>query len=198
MVAAAMAAALLLVTPAVAQDKVDLAGAAKIVQARCSICHGAEGESASPIFPRLAGQHPEYIAKQLADFKSGRRKGTMNEQAQTLSEADMKALGAYFGSLKPKAHRVADPDLAAVGRYIYHKGNPFSGVASCESCHGAKGEGTVQLPRLAGQHAAYLQSQLKEFNARERTNDNAVMHAIASRLTELEIRAVAVYLSGQL
>lgn len=181
-----------------AQDKADAKAAEKIVQARCSICHGLEGESASPIFPRLAGQHPEYIAKQLADFKSGRRKGTMNEQAQTLSDADMKALGAYFGRMKPKAHRVADADLAAVGRYIYHKGNPFSGVASCESCHGPKGEGTVQLPRLAGQHAAYLQSQLKEFNTRERTNDNAVMHAIASKLTELEIRAVAVYLSGQL
>ncbi|HEX9183248.1 MAG TPA: c-type cytochrome [Burkholderiales bacterium] len=185
-------------TSAAAQDKADAKAAEKIVQARCSICHGLEGESASPIFPRLAGQHPEYIAKQLADFKSGLRKGTMNEQAQTLSDADMKALGAYFGRMKPKAQRVADPDLAAVGRYIYHKGNPFSGVASCESCHGAKGEGTVQLPRLAGQHAAYLQSQLKDFNTRERTNDNAVMHAIASKLTELEIRAVAVYLSGQL
>lgn len=185
-------------TSAAAQDKADAKAAEKIVQARCSICHGLEGESASPIFPRLAGQHPEYIAKQLADFKSGRRKGTMNEQAQTISDADMKALGAYFGRMKPKAHRVADADLAAVGRYIYHKGNPFSGVASCESCHGPKGEGTVQLPRLAGQHAAYLQSQLKDFNTRERTNDNAVMHAIASKLTELEIRAVAVYLSGQL
>lgn len=198
-VAATIAAALLpLATQALAQAQVDLKSAEKIVQARCSICHGMEGESASPIFPRLAGQHPAYIAKQLADFKSGRRKGTMNEQAQTLSEADMKALGAFFGQKKPKAHRVADTDLAAVGRYIYHKGNSFSGVAACESCHGPKGEGTVQLPRLAGQHAAYLQSQLKDFNTRERTNDNAVMHAIASKLTELEIRAVAVYLSGQL
>lgn len=86
----------------------------------------------------------------------------------------------------------------ATPAFAQDKGNPFLGVASCESCHGPKGEGTVQLPRLAGQHAAYLQSQLKEFNARERTNDNAVMHAIASRLTELETRAVAVYLSGQL
>ena len=75
---------------------------------------------------------------------------------------------------------------------------PHLAGVQCESCHGPKGEGTVQLPRLAGQHAAYLQSQLKEFNTRERTNDNAVMHAIASKLTELEIRAVAVYLSGQL
>jgi cytochrome c553 len=197
--ASALCAALLPVAAdCAAQAKLDLQSAEKIVQARCSLCHGMEGESASPIFPRLAGQHPEYIAKQLADFKSGRRKGAMNEQAQALSEADMKALGAYFGQKKPKAQNVADPDLAAVGRYIYHKGNSFSGVAACTTCHGPKGEGTVQLPRLAGQHAAYLQSQLKEFNTRERNNDNAVMHAIASKLTELEIRAVAVYLSGQL
>lgn len=181
-----------------ADEKIDLKAAEKIVQVRCSICHGAEGESASPIFPRLAGQHPGYITKQLGDFKSGRRKGTMNEQAQGLTDADMQALGVFFGQKKPKAYTVADEDLAAVGRYIYHKGNPFSGVASCASCHGPKGEGTAQLPRLAGQHAAYTQSQLKEFNTRERTNDNAIMHAIASKLTELEMRAVSVYLSGKL
>lgn len=105
---------------------------------------------------------------------------------------------AYFAQRKPKAYNVADQDLAAVGRYIYHKGNSYSGVAACASCHGPTGDGTAQLPRLAGQHAAYTESQLKEFNKRERTNDNAVMHAIASKLTELEMRAVSVYLSGKL
>jgi len=172
--------------------------AQEIVNGRCSLCHGAEGESASPIFPRLAGQHPEYIAKQLADFKSGRRKGTMNDQAKELTEEEMKALGAFFSGKKPKAYTVGDQDLAAVGRYIYHKGNTYSGVAACAGCHGATGDGTDQLPRLAGQHAAYLEGQLKDFNKRERTNDNAVMHAIASKLTELEMRAVSVYLSGKL
>lgn len=175
---------------------VDLKRAQEIVNGRCSLCHGAEGESASPIFPRLAGQHPEYIAKQLADFKSGRRKGTMNDQAAELTEDEMKALGVFFGDKKPKSYTVRDEDLGAVGRFIYHKGNPFSGVAACASCHGPKGDGTVQLPRVAGQHAAYLEGQLKEFNKRERTNDNAVMHAIASKLTELEVKAVSLYLSG--
>jgi len=175
---------------------VDLKRAQEIVNGRCSLCHGAEGESASPIFPRLAGQHPEYIAKQLADFKNGRRKGTMNDQAAELTEDEMKALGVFFGDKKPKSYTVRDEDFGAVGRYIYHKGNPFSGVAACASCHGPKGDGTVQLPRLAGQHAAYLEGQLKEFNKRERTNDNAVMHAIASKLTELEVKAVSLYLSG--
>lgn len=181
-----------------AQQSPELKRALEIVNGRCSLCHGAEGESASPIFPRLAGQHPEYIAKQLADFKSGRRKGTMNDQAQELSEGEMKTLGVFFGGKKPKAYNVSDQDLAAVGRYIYHKGNSYSGVASCASCHGPTGDGTAQLPRLAGQHAAYTESQLKEFNKRDRTNDNAVMHAIASKLTELEMRAVSVYLSGKL
>jgi cytochrome c553 len=175
---------------------VDFKRAQEIVNGRCSLCHGAEGESASPIFPRLAGQHPEYIAKQLADFKSGRRKGTMNDQAADLTEEEMKALGEYFGGKKPQSYAVRDEDLGAVGRYIYHKGNPYSGVAACATCHGPKGEGTVQLPRLAGQHAAYLEGQLKDFNKRERTNDNAIMHAIASKLTELEIKAVSLYLSG--
>ncbi len=170
--------------------------AQEIVNGRCSLCHGAEGESASPIFPRLAGQHPEYIAKQLADFKSGRRKGTMNDQAAELNDEEMKALGVFFGEKKPKSYTIREEDLGAVGRYIYHKGNSFSGVAACASCHGPKGDGTVQLPRVAGQHAAYIEGQLKEFNKRERTNDNAVMHAIASKLTELEVKAVSLYLSG--
>jgi cytochrome c553 len=175
---------------------VDLKRAQEIVNGRCSLCHGAEGESASPIFPRLAGQHPEYIAKQLADFKSGRRKGTMNDQAAELNDEEMKALGVFFGEKKPKSYTIREEDLGAVGRYIYHKGNSFSGVAACASCHGPKGDGTVQLPRVAGQHAAYIEGQLKEFNKRERTNDNAVMHAIASKLTELEVKAVSLYLSG--
>ncbi len=175
---------------------VDLKRAQEIVNGRCSLCHGAEGESASPIFPRLAGQHPEYIAKQLADFKSGRRKGAMNDQAAELNEDEMKALGVFFGDKKPKSYTIREEDLGAVGRYIYHRGNPFSGVAACASCHGPKGDGTVQLPRVAGQHAAYLEGQLKDFNKRERTNDNAVMHAIASKLTELEVKAVSLYLSG--
>lgn len=179
-----------------AVPSVALQRAQEIVNSRCALCHGAEGESASPIFPRLAGQHPEYIAKQLADFKSGRRKGTMNDQAAELTEEEMKALGTFFAEKKPKSYAIREEDLGDVGRYIYHKGNPYSGVASCASCHGPKGDGTVQLPRLASQHAAYIESQLKEFNKRERTNDNSVMHAIASKLTELETKAVSLYISG--
>lgn len=173
----------------------DLKRAAEIVANRCALCHGPEGDSVSPIFPRLAAQHPEYIAKQLADFQAGRRKGTMNDQAKDLSPDEMRALGVFFSQKKTRPQRVRDEDLGGVGRYIYLKGNPFSGVAACASCHGPRGAGTVQLPRLAGQHAAYLETQLKDFTKRERTNDNAIMHTIASKLTELEINAVAAYIS---
>ena len=88
-------------------------------------------------------------------------------------------------------------DLAGMGKYIYLHGNKYSGVAACASCHGVDAKGTAQLPRLAGQHATYLETQLKQFHERERTNDNAVMHAIVSKMTPLEMAAVAEYLSGK-
>jgi len=189
--------ALLTALPALAADpKADLQRAEEIVSGRCFLCHGMEGESASPIFPRLAGQHAEYIAKQLAEFKSGKRRSdTMKPQAEELSEPEMKALGAFFEKKKAGARTSNDSDLLAVGRYVFNRGNSFSGLPSCASCHGAKGYGTPQLPRLAGQHPRYIEDQLKQFNKRERTNDNAVMHSVASKLTELEAHAVAEYVA---
>jgi cytochrome c553 len=175
----------------------DAARAEEIVQGKCFVCHGTDGESSSPVFPRLAGQHARYIERQLADYKSGRRvSSTMKPMVDDLKPADFKALGAYFESRKLQAHKVADPELAQVGRFIFVRGNPYSGVAACAGCHGAKGGGTETLPRLAGQHAQYTENQLKAFNKRERTNDNAVMHSIASKLSELELKSVAAYISG--
>jgi cytochrome c553 len=172
--------------------------ALETIETRCALCHGKEGESASAIYPRLAAQHPDYMVKQLKDFRDGRRKSdAMNEMAKGLTDEVIVELAGWFSSRAPAARRGGDPDLAAVGRYIYAKGNPYSGVAACASCHGEKGHGTQQLPRLAGQHPAYVETQLKEFGKRERTNDNAVMHTIASKLTELEVHAVAVFLGGQ-
>ena len=185
---------LMLGSPAQAND---LARAEEIVQGKCFICHGAEGESSSPVFPRLAGQHAQYVARQLADYKSGRRQSTtMRPMVEDLNEADFKALGRFFETRKTMVHAVDDPDLAQMGRFIYLRGNPYSGVAACATCHGPKAAGTDTLPRLAGQHAQYTENQLKAFNKRERTNDNAVMHGIASKLTELEVKAVAAYVSG--
>ncbi len=170
---------------------------AGIIESRCALCHGKEGQSASAIYPRLAAQHPDYLVKQLKDFRDGRRKSdTMAEMVRGLSDAEAVALAAWFSTRPAGARRAGDPDLAAVGRYLYTRGNTFSGVAACASCHGERGHGTQQLPRLAGQHPAYLETQLQEFGKRERTNDNAVMHSIAARLTALEMRALSVYLGG--
>ena len=183
-------------SPLLAADKAELARAEEIVGGRCFLCHGLEGESASPIYPRLAGQHWEYIAKQLGEFKSGKRKSdTMKPQAEDLTPAEMKALGAFFEAKKASARPVRDAELVAVGKYVFNRGNQYSGLPACASCHGAKGLGTPQLPRLAGQHPRYTEDQLKQFNSRERNNDNAVMHTVASKLSELERNAVAEYIA---
>jgi cytochrome c553 len=181
---------------AMADGKVDLVRAEEIVSGRCFLCHGLEGESASPVFPRLAGQHSEYIAKQLGEFKSGKRKSdTMKPQAEDLTQDEMKALGAFFEAKKAGARPVKDEELMAVGKFVFNRGNQFSGLPACSSCHGARGLGTPQLPRLAGQHPRYTEEQLRQFNSRERTNDNAVMQTVASKLTELERHAVAEYIA---
>ena len=109
----------------------------------------------------------------------------------------MQALGRYFEKQEHAAEPAKDPELAAVGAYIYNHGNKYSGVPACASCHGSDAKGTVALPRLAGQFASYTETQLKQFSKRERTNDNAVMHAIVSKMTELEMVSVAEYLSGK-
>jgi cytochrome c553 len=168
-----------------------------IVESRCILCHGREGESASAVYPRLAAQHPDYLQKQLQDFRDGRRKSdTMSDMVKDLKDGEFAGLAAWFGSRKPAFRQPGDSDLAAVGKYVFTRGNSFSGVPACTTCHGDKGHGTHQLPRLAGQHPAYLEVQLKEFGKRERSNDNAIMHSVASKLTELEVRAVSVYIGG--
>ena len=181
-----------------AMAQADEARAKKIVGGSCFVCHGAEGESSSEVFPRLAGQHWEYTAKQLENFKSGKRKSTaMADMVAKLTPDEMAALGKFFEKQKAEAEPSKDPGLAAVGKYIYHNGNKFSGLAACASCHGAEAKGTTALPRLAGQYSGYTETQLKQFHQRERTNDNAVMHAIASKMSPLEMAAVAEYLSGK-
>ena len=181
-----------------AWGQADEARAKKIVAGVCFLCHGMEGESSSEVFPRLAGQHWEYTARQLDHFKSGKRKSTaMADMAAKLKPDEMVALGKYFEKISVPAEPAKDSELAAVGRYIFHTGNKYSAVPACASCHGKEGLGTSQLPRLAGQYSSYIEGQLKSFGNRERTNDNAVMHAIVSRMTLLEMAAVAEYLSGK-
>lgn len=190
------AGALALAGAALAQD--DEARARQIIGGSCFLCHGADGESASEVFPRLAGQNAAYIAKQLENFKSGKRQSTaMAPMVEKLTPEDMAALGRFYASRPPHKEAARDAPLAAVGQYIYQVGNRFSGVPACATCHGADGAGSNALPRLAGQHAAYLDSQLRQFGKRERNNDNAVMHAVVEKMTPLEMAAVAEYLSGR-
>jgi len=188
---------LLALTPlCMAQEQTENRTAEEIVGSECYLCHGNNGEGSSSIYPRLAGQHREYIAKQLMDFRSGRRNGTMNDMAKDLTNEEIFSLAEYFNAKPTLSHRIRDKALSAVGEYIFMKGNQFSGIEACATCHGKNGAGTKGLPRLAGQHKRYVSGQLEEFNSRKRTNDNAIMHSVASKLTELEREAVALYVSG--
>ncbi len=176
----------------------DEARAKKIAGGSCFLCHGMNGESTSEVFPRLAGQHAEYIAKQLGAFKSGTRKSTaMSEMVAKLTPDEMLALGKFYEKMALPREEPKEPQLAAMGRYIYHNGNKFSGVPACVSCHGTNAEGAANLPRLATQFSGYIHTQLKSFNKRERTNDNVVMHVVAEKMTELEMAAVAEYVSSK-
>jgi cytochrome c553 len=118
----------------------------ELVESRCMLCHGREGESASAVYPRLAAQHPDYLAKQLKDFREGRRKSdTMSGMVKDLQDDDFVGLAAWFASRKPASRRAGDADLAAVGKYIFTAGNSFSGVAACTTCHGPNGHGTPAI-----------------------------------------------------
>jgi cytochrome c553 len=182
--------------PALAQEA-ELSRARKIVAGSCFLCHGMQGESATELFPRLAAQNANYIAKQLANFKSGERKSeVMPRMVGALTPEDMRALGLYFSRQPSPPHPPADTRLAAQGMVVYRQGGAATEVAACTGCHGERGHGTESLPRLAGQVASYLATQLRNFGARVRTNDNAVMHTIAAKMTEAEMLAVAEYLSG--
>ena len=170
-----------------------------ILEEKCGLCHGEEGETSSAVYPRLAGQHRNYLEKQLKNFRDGvRQSDTMTEMARDLTDAQIAALSEYYSAQPALSHRIrsSQKSLEAVGFYIFHKGNEYTQIPPCTACHGDNGEGDEDLPRLAGQHRRYVVDQLQAFNERKRTNDNAIMHTIAANLTELEINAVALYVSG--
>ncbi len=189
---------LLLIPASAVSSAEELDRAKEIIAGRCFLCHGMTGESSTELYPRLAGQHPRYLEKQLKDFRAGRRiGGSMEKMAADLNDADIVGLAAFFSMQRSGAVVAADPVLIAPGRTLFLAGNPGAGWPACASCHGEKGAGTENLPRLAGQLPDYLVRQLRNFRNRVRTNDNEVMHAIAERLSETEIQAVSAYLSAQ-
>ena len=196
---AAAVVALISVTSALAADYGDPAKAQSIANQICAACHGADGNSPLPMNPSLAGQHPEYLFKQLNEFKSGNRNNAvMMGMVAGLSAEDMRNLSAYYAAQKLSEAAAKDKDLVAQGRKLFRGGNLATGVAACAGCHSPNGAGIPsQYPRLAGQHPEYVVAQLKAFRAGERANDtNNMMRAVAARLTDKEIAAVAEYLSG--
>ncbi len=179
--------------------KGDPAKAQPIVDKVCGACHGADGNSTSPTYPNLAGQQPEYLYKQLTEFKSGARKNAiMAPNVTALSNDDMLNLAAYFSSQQPKARLAKDATLSAEGGKLFKGGNAGSGVPACASCHGPAGSGIpVQFPRLAGQHSKYVLSQLKNFRSGDRANDGGkMMQVIARKMTDQEMKPAAEYISG--
>jgi cytochrome c553 len=202
--AAATFACVLLSTPAAAQVvKGDPAKAQPIVGQICAACHAADGNSVLPANPSLAAQQPEYILKQLLAFKPRNGKAerpspVMSGMVANLSNEDMSNLAVYFASQKPRPSGASDADLVKQGAEIYRGGILPKNVAACAGCHSPDGGGVPsQFPRLAGQHAQYVEAQLKAFRSGERANDpNGMMRAIAARLSDHEITAVAEFISG--
>lgn len=194
-VAAFAACAALATQPAAAAD----AGRVEMLATTvCHTCHMPDGNSTVPLFPKLAGQQPEYIAKQLADFIAGRRiNDAMVPFLPQIKTADIAGLAAYYSAQARAPGTVEDAALAAAGRKLYDDGNEETGVPACSGCHEAAGEGSDLYPRIAGQHQTYTAQEMLRFKNGERTNDKGkVMRAVAERLTEDEIRAVAEYLAG--
>lgn len=186
------------------EAKPDPAKGQSIVNKVCAACHGPDGNSPTSANPKLAGQIPEYIQKQLGNFKSvpgkkaERENPVMGGMAASLSAEDARDVAAYFAAQAPKHGAAKHPEMLALGRKIWRGGDLAKGLPACAACHGATGAGLpAQYPRLAGQYPEYIEAQLKAFRAGERRNDaNKVMQSIAARMSDPEIRSVADYISG--
>ncbi len=187
-----------------AQVNVDLAKARTTATTVCVACHGADGNSALPANPILAGQGADYLFKQLSEFKSAegkpavRNNAVMNGMAAMLSASDMKSLALYFSQQKRKPAAASDDKLVAAGRVLWRKGDFDRGVPACAGCHGPAGAGVpAQYPALSGQYAEYTELQLKNFRSEERSNDEQkMMRTIADKLSDKQIKALADYVAG--
>ena len=208
----ALVAVITCATVAMAADALAKASAAKpdtgkgqtIATQVCTACHAADGNSTISANPKLAGQMPEYIAKQLANFKAAPGKKAERENAvmagmvANLSPEDMKNLAAYYASQKARDGAARNKELITLGQKIWRGGIADKGVAACASCHGANGAGMpAQYPRLAGQHAEYTEAQMKSWRSEQRANDPVrMMRMTAAKLSDREIQAVSDYIAG--
>jgi cytochrome c553 len=209
----ALAAALLaggtLATTAAAQApapaKADPAKGQKIAGQVCAACHGAEGNATAPANPKLAGQVPEYVVKQLVNFRPGpngrkpeRDNAIMLGFASQLSPQDMKDVAAFYASQKLVPDVARNKDSIEIGRRIWRGGIVEKGVPACAGCHGVTGQGVAaQYPLLAGQWTEYTEAQMKAWRSGERHNDpNGMMRGVAARMSDAEIRAVSDFIAG--
>ena len=192
-------------TPAKTEaPKADPAKGQAIANQVCIACHSADGNSVAPANPKIAGQFPEYLHKQLVNFKTQdgkkaeRENPVMSGIVAPLSADDLKNLAAYYASQKLKPAAAKDKALAAAGQKLWRGGNASTGVPACSGCHGPDGSGIpAQYPRIAGQYAEYIEAQLKLFQGGQRANDqNGMMRGVAARMTEKEMKAVAEYAAG--
>jgi len=187
-----------------AKVKADPAKGKVIAETVCVACHGADGNSAVSANPILAGQVPEYIAKQLHNFKSAdgkpavRNNAIMAGMAAAVPDEEIANVAAWFASQKIKPAAAKDEKLIALGQKIWRQGDFKKGVPACAGCHGPSGAGLpAQYPRLAGQFQEYTEAQLKAFRSEERANDpEKMMRTIAAKLSDPEIKAVAEYIAG--
>lgn len=165
--------------------------------ATCMACHTADGTRGSPANPILQGQHPEYLVKQLVEFKGGKRKNAiMSGLAAALSEDDMKHIAAFYASKKAKEGFAKNKETVSLGEQIWRGGIAAKQVPACAGCHSPNGAGIpAQYPRIAGQHADYTAAQLTAFNLGQRGN-NAQMMTISAKMNDREMKAVADYASG--
>ena len=177
--------------------KPDLVKGEASYAAVCAACHAADGNSTIAANPKLAQQHPEYLVKQLTEFKSGKRDNAiMKGMATPLSDEDMKNVAAFYASKQPKPGAARNKELVALGEKIYRGGIADRQVPACAGCHSPSGAGIpAQYPRLSGQHSDYTELQLKGFRDGVRKN-NAVMTGVAAKMNDREIKAVADYISG--
>lgn len=177
--------------------KPDLAKGEAKYAAVCATCHGADGNSGTPANPKLSSQHPEYLVKQLQEFKSGKRaNAVMKGFAADLGDQDMKNIAAWLSSKQGKPGFAKDKELVVLGERIYRGGIADRQVAACAGCHSPNGAGIPsQYPRLSGQHADYVAAQLLAFREGSRKN-NAQMSQVVSKMNDREIKAVADYIAG--
>ena len=194
--------AVALAAPAVAAEgaapaKADPAKGQATATAVCGACHTFDGSRGSPANPILQGQHPEYLVKQLTEFKAGKRDNAiMKGFASALSDEDMKNVAAFYAGKAAKPGFAKNKATVALGEKIYRGGIAERKVPACSGCHGPSGAGIpAQYPRLAGQHSDYTEAQLTAFRAGGRGN-SAQMSAIAAKMSEREIKAVADYIAG--